>query len=354
MNIGKATRNDANILRRRLLKIEAAIKMTVIMAGHKRSPLAEANANIAKIIAGIDDDFISLPPLTESRQERLGRLFSERARLLNEMFLATPAEIERFEKMNALLYDLTQKLYTHAGALYRKTIVGYDREFTDDMEFEGELHYSYNGRESRLWLEEDEYYGSDFDCMLNILDQYVAHYRKHDMVNWRKRFDPEDRPGMTEKELRIDDFLDDGEPWTEYPLHHPALQNILVCYATHVFCSHHDFSIPDLLRLNDFWVEIRATYQRFADQRGRSGLAWWDKCSFEEFRRKILDEADHRPKGWSRGQFISKRCRQAILEDEDFGSENDPLHDDGKIDEFISDVFAELHRPHGNPAKSSR
>lgn len=140
MNIGKATRNDANILRRRLLKIEAAIKMTVIMAGRRRSPLAEANANIAKIIAGIDDDFISLPPLTESRQERLGRLFSERARVLNEMFLATPTEIERFEKVNALLYDLTQRLYTHAGALYRKTIVGYDREFTDDMEFEGELH----------------------------------------------------------------------------------------------------------------------------------------------------------------------------------------------------------------------
>ena len=82
---------------------------------------------------------------------------------------------------------------------------------------------SYNGKESRLWLEEDEYYGSDFDCMLNILNQYVADYRKYDMVNWRKRFDPEDRPDMTDKELRIDDFLDDGEPWTEYPLHHPAL-----------------------------------------------------------------------------------------------------------------------------------
>lgn len=54
MNIGKATRNDANILRRRLLKIEAEIKKTVIMAGHRRSPFAEANANIAKI-----DEFLS-------------------------------------------------------------------------------------------------------------------------------------------------------------------------------------------------------------------------------------------------------------------------------------------------------
>lgn len=98
MNIRKATRKDANILRRRLLKIEAEIKKTVIMAGHRRSPLAEANADISKIIAGIDDDFISHPSLTELQQERLGSFF-ERARVLNEMFLATPAEIERFEKV---------------------------------------------------------------------------------------------------------------------------------------------------------------------------------------------------------------------------------------------------------------
>ena len=95
------------------------------------------------------------------------------------MFLATPAELERFEKVNALLYDLTQKLYTHTGILYRKTIVDYDREFTDDMEFESKLRYSYNGKSSLLWLEENEYYGSDFDRMLNILDQYVDEYKKH-------------------------------------------------------------------------------------------------------------------------------------------------------------------------------
>lgn len=54
MNIGKATRKGTNILRRRLLKIEAEIKKTVIMAGHKRSPLAEANADPTKI-----DEFLS-------------------------------------------------------------------------------------------------------------------------------------------------------------------------------------------------------------------------------------------------------------------------------------------------------
>jgi len=267
-----------------------------------------------------------------------------RAQILNGMFLATPAELERFEKVNALLYDLTQKLYTHTGILYRKTIVDYDREFTDDMEFESKLRYSYNGKSSLLWLEENEYYGSDFDRMLNILDQYVDEYKKHREPHVRcgKSFDPEDKPDMTAKKLRLENFFDDGQPWFEGPLHHPALQNILVCYATHVFCSHHDFSIPDLLRLNDFWMELHVTYQQFADQQGRSGLVWWAKCSFEEFRRKILDEGDHRPAGWSRGRFISERCRRAILEDNDFKSENDPLHDDSKIDAFLADVFAEI------------
>ena len=165
------------------------------------------------------------------------------------------------------------------------------------------------------------------------------------------RCDP--RPNMTDEELGFEDAGDDGESWGHMsPVAHPELEHLFVHHAAYRACSE-DFSLQDLLRMNDFWIEIHITHQHIVDQEGCK-CGWWQDCTFEEFRCKIESEADHRPKGWSRGQFISKRCRQAILEDEDFSSENDPLYDDGKIDEFLSDVFAELHRPHENPAKSNR
>lgn len=52
----------------------------------------------------------------------LSKEISDRKRVLNEMFLAMLADIEWFEKVNALLCALTQRLYTYAGMLYRKTI----------------------------------------------------------------------------------------------------------------------------------------------------------------------------------------------------------------------------------------
>ena len=291
--------------------------------------------------------------------ERIERLVFERWLLLRDMFLGTPSEVARFERVNARLYDLTKKMYRHGAAYYRQLLTNPSNpDFDDEKNFECSLEYAYNGEESVLLLEEDEIYGSDFASMIEVIDS-LRYAKKRlgrgylPIEHIIENYDANRAPNMTDEELGFEDTGDDGESWGHMsPVAHPELEHLFVHHAAYRACSE-DFSLQDLLRMNDFWIEIHITHQHIVDQEGCK-CGWWQDCTFEEFRRKMESEADHRPKGWSRGQFISKRCRQAILEDEDFRSENDPLYDDGKIDEFLSDVFAELHRPHENHAKSNR
>ena len=47
------------------------------------------------------------------------------------------------------------------------------------------------------------------------------------------------------------------------------LEHIVVCHAVHDICTHKPYSIPDLLRLNDFWVEAHLVCQHIIDQNGK-------------------------------------------------------------------------------------
>ena len=46
----------------------------------------------------------------------------------------------------------------------------------------------------------------------------------------------------------------------------PKVAHIKVCYALHALCSHMNWSIPDVLRINDFSIEVKLTVQQFSDQ----------------------------------------------------------------------------------------
>ena len=45
--------------------------------------------------------------------------------------------------------------------------------------------------------------------------------------------------------------------------------DVVVCHAVHDICTHKPYSIPDLLRLNDFWVEAHLVCQHIIDQNGK-------------------------------------------------------------------------------------
>jgi hypothetical protein len=68
-------------------------------------------------------------------------------------------------------------------------------------------------------------------------------------------------PNMTDEELDCYDWADDGTTWAEGCLRVKELEHIKMCYAVHSICTHHEYAIPDLLRMTDFWVEVKIVCQ---------------------------------------------------------------------------------------------
>ncbi len=93
---------------------------------------------------------------------------------------------------------------------------------------------------------------------------------------------------MTCEELRIKDDLNDGTTW--YESVQPAaekLSHLCICHAIHDLSCHKPYSIPDILRMNDFCVEVKVSHKHWEEQDG-CGWKWWERCSFEEFRDEFV------------------------------------------------------------------
>ena len=79
-----------------------------------------------------------------------------------------------------------------------------------------------------------------------------------------------------------------------------------MCYVTHALVTHADYCVPDFMRLNSFEVKVNVEVLQDAEQDG--SRRWWSRdCSFQQFKDKFLHEAEHRPIGMSRGEFIYNR-----------------------------------------------
>lgn len=251
--------SDKAKLRKRLQRIEAAILR----------------------ITGKDMDRLSVRLVPEKKRERIGELIGVRQVLLNRMFAATDEEVERMDRVNGLLLDLTQQMYRRSAELYRRVLdTTHDQTFDDDVMVEGSLKYGCNGPESVLHLTNDHYYGSDFTRMLQIIDWlYFCRADGFELQEIEstlpKSIEPDDSPSMSDAELEFADDLDDGTTWAEGWLDHPAFKHICICHAMHDICTHKSYSIPDLLRMNDFWCEVKITHQHIVEQDGRR----WNEMS---------------------------------------------------------------------------
>lgn len=74
-----------------------------------------------------------------------------------------------------------------------------------------------------------------------------------------------DLPGMTAKEMNICDEYEDGETWCT----HPVFEGICICHAIYNLTDINLFSYLDVLRMNDFWCEVKVTHQLLTDLKGR-------------------------------------------------------------------------------------
>ena len=208
----------------------------------------------------------------EETWDKVEYLIRTRCFILNNIFQATDSEIKRFKTLNNLLYELTLKTYRRTANLYRTLLKSEkDEWFDDDYCIEGTLRFGgYNDETSILQLEEDDFYGSDFTYMLDLVSVVTdkAHYLCEEIIHRSIHYNPEHTSNITDVELDCYDDLDDGVTWAEGWLRHPALDPFCVCYAIHDICTHKPYSIPDLLRMNDFWSEAKLVCQHIVQQDG--------------------------------------------------------------------------------------
>ena len=263
-------------------------------------------------IAGdvLDYSLIVRKRLTPFQFELLDALLDLRGWALNSLFEVhcSDEEVRRFTAINDKLYTMTESMYERARMVNDliKTMPLHEKD--DDVEVEAKLKFWEDGAPSVLEIEDDDFYGSDFTRMIVLLSLIDSDYKSYDEIEsvaiYPKLLDGKLIPDNTE--IRND--MDDGTTWAEAWLRHPKLDHLIVCHAVHDICTHKNYSIPDLLRMNTFEVSVDIKIQQIEDQDG-ARCFWIQNYTPEQAKAKILAEAQHRPTGMSLGDFVYWRCR---------------------------------------------
>lgn len=231
---------------------------------------------IKKLVGDDPYQFYSSRAQNYDKYGRVENLISLRQFILNKMFDATDSEVKLFEHLNTLLLNLTNQMHERTCLSYRNTLKNADYSWDDDYVVEGTLscHPDYDMddeiHQDILRLEEDEFYGSDFAYMAALVCEYEVFYRGSFGENIEMCFIPHNSgntPEMNDEQLGCVNDMDDGTTWAEGWLRHPKLAHICICHAAHSLVCHHAFSIPDMLRINDFWVEASVKVQHFERNR---------------------------------------------------------------------------------------
>ena len=207
--------------------------------------------------------------LSGNEKSLLRFLLKRRKKLLEGLFLGTQDEISRLKEVNDRLLSLTNALYRKTYNLYTALLEkGYDPEFDDDIMIEGTLMYyvdSWEDSESVLPMNEDKEYGSDFRFMMTLISDLNGDKLLYPCARTLISYNPNHSPTMTMRELGLDNSLDDGRSWD----HQELFKDICVCHAIYSLRNDNLYSYPDILRMNDFWCEVKVTHQLLTDMKGK-------------------------------------------------------------------------------------
>lgn len=263
-------------------------------------------------IAGdvLDYSLIVRKRLTPFQFELLDALLDLRCWALNSMFEVhcSDEEVRRFTAINDKLYTMTESMYERARMVNDliKTMPLHEKD--DDVEVEAKLKFWEDGAPSVLEIEDDDFYGSDFTRMIVLRSIIGSDYRSYDEIERVAIYPKLVNGKLIPDDTEIKNDMDDGTTWAEAWLRHPKLDHLIVCHAVHDICTHKNYSIPDLLRMNTFEVSIDIKIQQIEDQDG-ARCFWIQNYTPEQAKAKILAEAQHRPSGMSLGDFVYWRCR---------------------------------------------
>ena len=205
--------------------------------------LKEKVEKIEREILALTDDGAACC-VSDDKGAYLAKLIEERKDALDALFQATPNEIMRMDKLNNQLKTLTHQMYE------RVAIVNEDaaKIFVDsNFEVEGRLNYNPNAAGAILQMENDEYFGSDFAKIHQVIDTLFS-----------QGYLPVKCADFVRASDLVNDF-DDGNWETAYEDWQPQadkLKYINICFAIHSLNSYHPYSIPDILRMNNFDITV--------------------------------------------------------------------------------------------------
>lgn len=243
--------------------------------------MSESNESLRKCVQKVEGDLRSIvgncvgkwfaAPRCDYEYEQLVELLNCRRDLLDKMFVATTEEVERMEQVNTRLFDLTNKMFARTEELCRKmTTTTYDPEFDNHVDVEGTLKFEMNDEDSILPMSNDNYYGSDFAFAFEVIACLYTHkYLRLEEIEFSYCY----KVVMDKDEMQVADNLNDGQSW--YHANMPAadkLSHLCICHAIYDLNMHKPYSIPDILRMNDFTVEVAVKHQHFANQFGRTNI----------------------------------------------------------------------------------
>lgn len=289
----------------------------------KRSELLRLEAEIKRMDASSSRNPNEEDPVTA--------LLYERKQLLDSLFLGTKAECCRFREIN----DRCRRY--RCLSLRRIQRLRRDLAHTEFMALgrcalEGRIVYSYYGPHSVLWLEDDAAYGSDFTEIIGIF------YRRiHSEVYYGRGFltHPDHHLTLAEYDIELCPDLFDSLSWTigpnELQEYAAALREQSIDMAIHRLWHDTPLSLPDILRLEPIRLIERVVFYYPAKIDS-------SRLTFGIFRRAMLQEAKHRPKEWSLGEFLYRRSR-ACLNMEDIDTVTDPRLDEAQAETFLKEIY---------------
>ena len=179
----------------------------------------------------------------EQEREVLDSLWSTRVKILNVMMLhPTDAEIARLGHQNDKLRELSKDAFAQGRNLWQSLLHSPHLKADDDRyDVEEHVGFCYNDEDSVLKMDNDDYYGSDFEYML------------HFHCNFR------DSGRYYVGEPLV---ADDGTNWNLDYLDNQAFDRFCICHLLHSLHSHEYYSLPDILRMDDFYVHVWLQYER--------------------------------------------------------------------------------------------
>ena len=294
-------------------------------------------------IAGdvLDYTLIVRKRLTPFQFELLDALLDLRGWALNSLFEVhcSDEEVRRFTAINDKLYTMTESMYERARMVNDliKTMPLHEKD--DDVEVEAKLKFWEDGAPSVLEIEDDDFYGSDFTRMIVLRSIIDSDYRSYDEIERVAIYPKLVNGKLIPDDTEIKNDMDDGTTWAEAWLRHRKLDHLIVCHAVHDICTHKNYSIPDLLRMNTYEVSVDIKIQQIENQDG-SRYFWTNDYTPEKVKAKLLAEAEHRPAGMPLGDFIYRRCR-VYYEDvvDNVPAELDCRGNDGNVIPFIDSLL---------------